>query len=187
MVPDDMKHVINYDEKIIFVLRANETVVVTNQRLIIRKSSGLGLKKSLIDYPYSNMVNIKLDGGIRRSSVEILMRSGIQSIKISNLSKSDAYQLHRIIRENIGQSSNSNQPFPVIIQSTNQAHAKEDEKGVCAKCGRKVSADFAICPFCSSPLKMECPECGKVVDRKYKLCPYCGEDLSYAQEIDLEL
>jgi predicted amidophosphoribosyltransferase len=55
------------------------------------------------------------------------------------------------------------------------------------KCGKRISPDFSICPFCSSPLKMECPECGKEVDRKFKLCPYCGEDLSYAQGIDLEL
>ena len=185
MLPDDMKHVINYDEKIILILRGNETVVVSDQRLIIRKSSGLGLKKSIVDYPYSNMVNIKLDGGIRRCSVEILMRSGIQNIKISNLSKTDAYQLHRIIRENIAENSHSTQPFPVIIQSPNQA--RKEENGLCMKCGKRVSPDFSICPFCSSPLKMECPECGKEVDRKYKLCPYCGEDLSYAHEIDMEL
>ncbi len=185
MLPDDMKPVINYDEKIILILRGNETVVVSNQRLIIRKSSGLGLKKTIVDYPYSNMVNIRLDGGIRRCSVEILMRSGIQNIKINSLSKPDAYQLHRIIRENIAENSHSPQPFPVIIQPQNQV--RKEENGQCMKCGKRVSPDFSICPFCSSPLKIECPECGKEVDRKYKVCPYCGEDLSYAQEIDLEL
>jgi len=184
MLPDDMKHVINYDEKIIWVLRGNETVAVSDQRLIIRKSSGLGLKKSIVDYPYSNMVNIKLDGGIRRCSVEILMRSGIQNIRITNLSKADAYQLHRIVRENIGDNSHSPQPFPVIIQPSNQTHREESR--LCMKCGKKVSPDFSVCPYCSAPLKMECPECGKEVDKKYKICPYCGEDLSYLQEIDLE-
>ncbi|MGA3297362.1 MAG: PH domain-containing protein, partial [Candidatus Bathyarchaeia archaeon] len=85
MLPEDMKHLINYDEKVILALRGNEIVVLSNQRLIIRKSGGLGLKKSFVDYPYSNMVNIRLDKGVRRSSVEILMRSGVQSVKIGGL------------------------------------------------------------------------------------------------------
>jgi RNA polymerase subunit RPABC4/transcription elongation factor Spt4 len=191
-IPEDMKHLINYDEKVIWVLRGgSETVVVSDQRIIIRKSGGLGLKKSFVDYPYTNMVNIKLDRGVRRASVEILMRSGVQNIKIGNLAKSEAYQLHRILRENIIRASSSGpgQPLPVIIQSLEHPSHDVEEKGEqeCKKCGRKVAADFSLCPFCRYPLKIECPECGKIVDRKFKLCPYCGEDLSYVEQIDLEL
>jgi RNA polymerase subunit RPABC4/transcription elongation factor Spt4 len=190
MLPEDMKHLINYDEKVIWVLRANETVVLTDQRIILRKSGGFGFKKSFVDYPYSNMVNIKLERGVRRSSVEIFMRSGVQNVRIASLGKNDAYQLHRIIHEGIARGSESHpgHPYPVIIQSPerppNQANNGEEE---CGKCRRKVSPDFSLCPFCGYALKIECPECGKQVDRKYKLCPYCGEDLSFAEEIDLEL
>jgi RNA polymerase subunit RPABC4/transcription elongation factor Spt4 len=190
-VPDDMKHLINYDEKVIWVLRGSETVVVSDQRIIIRKTGGLGLKKSFVDYPYSNMVNIKLDRGVRRASIEILMRSGVQNIKVSNLPKSDAFQLHRILRENIvrDSSSGSGQPLPVIIQTPEHTTHTADSSGeqLCKKCGRRVATDFALCPFCSYPFKVECPECGKKVDRTFKLCPYCGEDLSYVEQIDLEL
>ncbi len=189
-VPEDMKHLINYDEKVIWVLRASETVVVSDQRIIIRKSGSLGLKKSFVDYPYSNMVNIKLDRGVRRASVEILMRSGVQNVKISNIPKSDAFQLHRILRENVVKiSSSAGQQVPVIIQTSE--HPSQEKKGngeqECKKCGRKVSSDFSLCPFCRYPLKVECPECGNKVDRKFQLCPYCGEDLSYVGQIDLEL
>jgi RNA polymerase subunit RPABC4/transcription elongation factor Spt4 len=184
-----MKHLMNYDEKIVTVLRGSETVVVSNQRIIIRKSGGLGLKKSFVDYPYSDMVNIKLERGVRKASVEILMRSGVQSIKVGNLSKSDAFQLHRILRENIIRTSepHSAQPFPVIIQSHESTETKENAEETCKRCGRKLAEDFSVCPFCRYTLKLECPECGKRVDRKFKLCPYCGEDLSYLEEIDLEL
>lgn len=191
MLPDDMKHLINYDEKVAWVVHGSETVVVSDQRIIIRKSGGLRLKKSFVDYPYSNMVNIKLDRGVRKASVEILMRSGVQSIKISNLSKTDAYQLHRILRENIVRASSSlpGQPFPVIIEKPERSLQKTEDEAEqeCAKCGRKVSADFSVCPFCRYELKIECPECGKQVNRKFRLCPYCGEDLSYFERIDLEL
>jgi endogenous inhibitor of DNA gyrase (YacG/DUF329 family) len=190
MLPEDMKHLINYDEKVAWVVHGSETVVVSDQRIILRKTGGIGLRKSFVDYPYSNMVNIKLERGLRKASIEILMRSGVQSIKISNLSRSDAYQLHRILRENIirASSSQSGQPFPVIIQSPQRSRADESlGSQECGKCGRKVSAEFSHCPFCRFALKIECPECGKQVERRYKACPYCGEDLSYIEEIDLEL
>ena len=184
MLPDDMKHLINYDEKVIWALRGNEIIVLSNQRLIIRKSGSLGLKKSFVDYPYSNMVNIRLDRGVRRSSVEILMKSGVQSVKISGLTKSDAFQLHRIVRENIVRSSESQpgQPFPIII-SPKDSIQTENQK--CTKCGRKTSKDFSLCPFCGYALKLECPECGKQFNREYKICPYCGEELSYVDEVNL--
>jgi RNA polymerase subunit RPABC4/transcription elongation factor Spt4 len=189
-VPEDMKHLINYDEKVIWVVHGSETVVVSDQRIIIRKTSGLGLKKNFVDYPYSNMVNIKLDRGVRRASVEILMRSGVQNIKVASLTKSDAFQLHRILRENIvrDSSSSSERSLPIFI-SGSERPARSDgvNEQLCKKCGHKVSADFAICPFCRYPFKVECPECGKRVDRTYQLCPYCGEDLSYIEQIDLEL
>ena len=180
-----MKHLINYDEKLIWVLHANEIIVLTNQRLIIRKSGGFGLKKSIVDYPYSNMVNIRLEKGIRKSSVEISMRSGVQSVKLEGLSKKDAYQLHRIIRENIITSSEARpgMPFPVII-SPNEPKDYPEHK--CKKCGSRISRDYSLCPICGYALKLECPECGKQFDREYKMCPYCGENLSYVQEADLE-
>jgi hypothetical protein len=185
MLPEDMKHLINYDEKVSWVVQGSETVVISDQRIILRRSGGLRLKKSFIDYPYSNMVNIKLDRGVRKASIEILMRSGVQSIRISNLSKSDAYQLHRILRENIIRTSTSQpgQPFPVIIEKSERSEKSGNERD-CSECGRRVSADFSLCPFCRTPLKIECPECGKPVDKKFKLCPYCGEDLSYIEQIE---
>lgn len=189
MVPDDMKHLINYDEKVEWVLKGNEVIVVSDQRIIMRKSGGLGLKRSFVDYPYTNMINIRLDRGLRKASVEILMRSGVQSIKIENLSKGDAYQLHRILRENIVHASGSHiaQPFPVILQPQTKNREIENEDETCVKCKRKVSPDYSICPYCKQPLKIECPECGKRIDRRYKTCPYCAEDLSYLAEMDLQL
>jgi RNA polymerase subunit RPABC4/transcription elongation factor Spt4 len=185
-----MRHLVNYDEKVIWALRGSETVVVTDQRIIIRKTGGLGLRKSFVDYPYSNMVNIKLERGLYRASIEILMRSGVQNIKINSLTKSDAYQLHRVLRENIvkGSAAASLQPTSVIIQTPTQTQDLEKAgERVCKECGHKLSEDFVLCPFCQHPLKVECPACGKRVDSKFKSCPYCGEDLSYAEQMDSDL
>jgi len=184
-----MRHLVNYDEKVIWALRGSDVVVVTDQRIIIRKTGGLGLKKSFVDYPYSNMVNIKLDRGVYRASVEILMRSGVQNIKIGSLTKADAFQLHRVLRENIVKETATGSPqnAPVIIQTQTPTPTREEAKQgerLCEECGHRVSEDFALCPFCRYPLKIECPECGKRVDSTFKSCPYCGEDLSYAERTD---
>ena len=185
-----MKHLVNYDEKVIWALRGSETVVVTDQRIIIRKTGGLGIKKTFVDYPYSNMVNIKLDRGLCRASIEILMRSGVQNIKIGSLAKGDAFQLHRVLRENIvkGSAHVSPPPQSVIIQAPGEArlHPQSEER-LCEGCAHKVSEEFALSPFCRYPLKVECPECAKKVDSKFKSCPYCGEDLSYVLQMDQEL
>jgi RNA polymerase subunit RPABC4/transcription elongation factor Spt4 len=183
-IPDDMKHLVNYDERVIWALRGTETVLVTDQRIIIRKSGGLGLKKSFVDYPYSNMVNIKLDRGLRRASVEILMRSGVQNIRIGSLTRADAFQLHRVLRENIVKGSAS-QPQQVIIQTPPQTREEaKNEETVCKECGHKISKDFTVCPFCRYPLKVECPECGKKIDSRFRSCPYCGEDLFFEEHED---
>jgi RNA polymerase subunit RPABC4/transcription elongation factor Spt4 len=184
-----MRHLVNYDEKVIWSLRGNEAVVVTDQRIIIRKTGNLGLKKSFVDYPYSNMVNIRLDKGVHRSSIEILMRSGVQNIKINSLTKADAFQLHRVLRENIvkGSATTAQTPPPLIIQTpTNREERTDGEQRACSECGHKISDDFSICPFCRYPLKVECPECAKLVDSRFKSCPYCGEDLSYLKAKDLD-
>ena len=192
-VPEDIRPLVNYDEKVIWVLRGSELVVVSDQRIIIRKTGGLGLKRSFVDYPYSNMVNIKLDRGVMKASVEILMRSGVQTIRIGNLSKADAFQLHRVLRENIIKNSTTTPalPTPVIIQNGEQRNRRPEGKGEeeceCGICGHRVSSDFTLCPFCRNTLKIECPECGKKVDSKFKLCPYCGEDLTYSDPSDYDL
>ena len=180
MLPEDMKHLINYDERVIWALRGNEIVVLSNQRLIIRKSGGLGIKKSFVDYPYANMVNIRLDKGVRKSSVEILMRSGVQSVKIGGLTKSDAYQLHRIVRENIIRSESPGNPSPVFIHPKESTHLRDQK---CLACGHSISKEYSLCPYCGVAQKIECPECARQFDRKFKICPYCGEDLSYVDEV----
>ena len=52
-------------------------------------------------------------------------------------------------------------------------------KSVCPKCGKGVSSEFAVCPFCATPLKTEnkCKVCGKEVSPGFKVCPYCGSQL----------
>jgi len=43
----------------------------------------------------------------------------------------------------------------------------------CPMCGKKVSEDFLVCPYCSHTLKPICQSCGQEVNREWKICPHC--------------
>ena len=47
----------------------------------------------------------------------------------------------------------------------------------CPNCRERVSADFVLCPFCGTELKLRCPSCKRPVELGWKLCPSCGTEL----------
>ena len=147
-LPEDVRSILNPGEKILFAVKQSldvlpEMIFVTNKRLIFRKSSALGLKKTVTDYPYSDIVNITIDRGLVRSTVDIKMRSGGE-LKITDIPKEEAYQLHRVIRERVfgahEEPKITELPFPP------SAEARKIEKPKCPHCSKEVEEDFTICP-----------------------------------------
>jgi len=63
------------------------------------------------------------------------------------------------------------------------------------KCGKKVSTNIMVCPYCKSPADQEtqrkynpnlatCRDCKKSVSREATVCPHCGcKDPSVPQDI----
>ena len=48
----------------------------------------------------------------------------------------------------------------------------------CSMCGREVSPEFNVCPFCGVKLwKPTCPQCGREVSMEHNFCPFCGTSL----------
>lgn len=72
--PDDIKNILGSNEKVelyipekIYHPRINiESVIVTNERIILRHPHALNLKKDYTDYSYRDIMNVKLDKGILR-------------------------------------------------------------------------------------------------------------------------
>ena len=178
-LPEDVSNILDPGEKILLAVKQSldvlpEMIFVTNRRLIFRKSSALGLKKTLTDYPYSDIVNITIDRGLVRSTVDIKMRSGGE-LKITDIPKEEAYQLHRAIRERI---SRVHEEAKVVEPSSPlSAEAKKIERLKCPRCSREVIEEFTICPHCGFGLKLKCQECGKQVSAEFRICPFCGADL----------
>jgi Bacterial PH domain len=116
--PDDIKNILGSNEKVelyipekIYHPRINiESVIVTNERIILRHPHALNMKKDYTDYSYRDIMNVKLDKGILRSTIKLMLRSkeGNQGknveepLDLDNLPNDLAEKGYGIIRENIG-------------------------------------------------------------------------------------
>jgi RNA polymerase subunit RPABC4/transcription elongation factor Spt4 len=47
---------------------------------------------------------------------------------------------------------------------------------LCGSCGRVVSQDFAVCPFCQQNLKERCTGCNSAIEGEWEACPNCGQE-----------
>jgi uncharacterized protein YijF (DUF1287 family) len=94
--PDDIAKILGPNEKVelyvkqkIFQPQINiDSVVFTNERMILRHPHALGLKKDYTDYNYHDIANVVLDKGILRSTVKCTLRLGREPLALSDLSNS---------------------------------------------------------------------------------------------------
>ncbi len=47
----------------------------------------------------------------------------------------------------------------------------------CGNCGNRVSASFALCPYCGTNLRPTCANCGHPIESGWIVCPNCGDRL----------
>ena len=108
--PDDIKNIIGSNEKVelyikekIFHPQINiDSVIITNERVILRHPHALGLKKDYTDYSYRDITNVVLDKGILRSNIKLTVKRDEKILELGQLPNSLAEQAYGIIRENIG-------------------------------------------------------------------------------------
>jgi len=84
-----------------------DSVVITNERVILRHPHALGLKKDYTDYNYRDVANVVLDKGIVRSTLKLTLRFGGEPLTLNDLPNADAEKAYGIIRENIDRSQAS--------------------------------------------------------------------------------
>jgi len=107
--PGDLKNLLGPDEKIevyiqqkIYHPKINiDSVVITNERVILRHPHALGLKKNYTDYNYKDIANVVLDKGIMRSTLRLTLRLGGEPLLLKNLPNKDAEKAYGFIRENV--------------------------------------------------------------------------------------
>lgn len=107
--PSDLKGPLGPDEKVevyiqqkIYHPKINiDSVVITNERVILRHPHALGLKKDYTDYNYRDIANVVLDKGIVRATLKLTLRFGGEPLSLNDLPNKDAEKAYGVIRENV--------------------------------------------------------------------------------------
>jgi hypothetical protein len=107
--PDDLQKILGPNEQValyipqkIYHPRINvDSVVLTNERIILRHTHALGLKKDYTDFNYQDISNVVLEKGITRSTIKSTLRLGGEPLALGDLPNSDAEKAYGIIRENV--------------------------------------------------------------------------------------
>ncbi len=108
-VPEDIRQILSSDEKVELYIKQKiyhpqiniDSVVLTNERIILRHPHTLGLKKDYTDFNYTDMSNVVLEKGVLRSTIKCTLRFGGEPLSLTDLPNSDAEKAYGIIRENI--------------------------------------------------------------------------------------
>src|SRR6266851_9021018 len=108
-IPQDVQKLLGPNEQVQLYIKQKiyhpkinvESVVLTNERIILRHPRDLGLKKDFTDFSYTDIANVILDKGILRSSVKCVLRFRGDPLHLNDLPNADAEKAYGIIRENL--------------------------------------------------------------------------------------
>jgi len=147
--PDDLKDVLDPNESVELYIKQKfyhlavdiDSVVITNQRVILRHPHALGLKKDYTDYNYIDFEDMTIDRGILRSTIKCTFKSAAPPLLFADVPKADAEQAYRTIRENISKAQ-----MQVLTEETTPAMI------VCSYCGTKNKPDASKCINCGASL-----------------------------------
>jgi hypothetical protein len=106
--PDDLKSILGSNEKVELYIKQKiyhpkinvDSVVVTNERIILRHPHALGLKKDYTDFNYKDISNAVMEKGILRSKLKLTLRLGGEPLELGDLPNSEAEKAYGIIRQN---------------------------------------------------------------------------------------
>jgi Bacterial PH domain len=164
-VPEDVARILGPGETVQLFIQQKiyhpkisvDSVVLTNERIILRHPHDLRLKRDFTDFSYTDVANAVLDKGVLRSTVRCQLRFGGDPLSLNDLPNSEAEKAYGIIRSNIARYQT---PFstgyaamapagvmPAAVPTQVQATAV----GVrCSKCGQMSSQGSKFCGACGS-------------------------------------
>ncbi len=147
--PNDLMNILDPNETVELYIKQKfyhykidiDSVVITNERVILRHPHALGLKKDYTDYNYSDFDDVVIDRGILRSTIKCTFKTNAAPLLLNDVPKADAEQAYRIIRDNITKA-----------QTTALTQGTTPEMIVCSYCGTKNKPDAAKCINCGANL-----------------------------------
>jgi Bacterial PH domain len=140
-VPEDVKKILGPNEQSQIYIKQKfyhpkiniDSVMLTNERIVLRHPHAAGLKKDYTDFNYKDVANVVLEKGLTRSTVKCTLRFGGDPLALKDIPNSEAEKAYGLIRENVGryQSPLTPQPegvSPAPPQNVAQSKTKENLK-----------------------------------------------------------
>ena len=149
------EHVELYIEQKIYHPTINvDSVMLTNERIILRHPHALGLKKDYTDFSYTDIANVLLEKGILRSTVKCVLRFGGDPLALQDLPNSDAERAYGIIRDNLVRFQTPLSAPPTTVATggtgTPQVITREIVKVRCKYCNQLMDENTTTCPSCGA-------------------------------------
>lgn len=168
-VPDDVQEILGPNEQVEQYIQQKiyhpkisiDSVVITNERVILRHPHAMGLKKDFTDYGYKDVANVVIDKGMMRSTVKLTLRFGGDPLVLGDLPNKDAQAAYGLIRENI---TKYQAPIPQSGAFPSVQIPQPQTAPVAEVVEREV-------------VKIRCRYCGTLNDETSKACSSCGANL----------
>ena len=172
--PDDLLKILGPNEqaqlyiaqKIYHPTISIDSVLITNQRVILRHPHAMGLKKDYTDYNYQDVANVVLDKGFTRSTLRLVLRFGGEPLALQDLPNSEAVKAYGLIRENL---SRYQEPF-----AQGAAGAPSYQQPPPAR-PPPIGGQTTVIE--REVVKIRCRYCGTLNDETAKACVSCGAAL----------
>ena len=160
-VPEDVARILGPGEQVQLFIQQKiyhpkisvDSVVLTNERIILRHPHDLRLKKDFTDFSYTDVANAVLDKGVLRSTVRCQLRFGGDPLSLNDLPNSDAEKAYGIIRSNIAryQTPFSTGYAGIAPTAAIPTPVPATAVGVrCSKCGQMSNQGSRFCGACGS-------------------------------------
>jgi hypothetical protein len=159
--PEDLNQIMGPNEQIELYIKQKiyhpkiniDSVVITNERIILRHPHALGIKKDYTDFNYQDISNVVLDKGIMRSTVKCTLRFGGDPLTLNDLPNSDAERAYGIIRENLVRYQAPFTAGAAGVPPFQQQRQQRAPVASCLKCGAPLAQQGErFCPNCGAPL-----------------------------------
>ena len=159
--PEDLKGILGPSEQIqlyikekIYHPRINvDSIVITNERIILRHPHALGLKKDYTDFSYQDVANVVLKKGILRSVLTCTLRFKGEPLLLEDLPNSDAQKAYGTIRENLVRyqapftAAAAPRPTPTWMSTPSPGMSTL----TCRNCGAALIPGHKFCGNCGQP------------------------------------
>jgi len=159
-IPEDVSRILGPGEQVQLFIQQKiyhpkinvDSVVLTNERIILRHPHDLRLKRDFTDFSYTDVANAILDKGVLRSTVRCQLRFGGDPLNLADLPNSEAEKAYGIIRSNIARYQT---PFATGYAAMAPAGPMPQ-------------------PMAAAAMGMRCPKCGQISNPGLKFCGACG-------------